>query len=96
VSLSPGQQQDASGGVSSLPGYEPTPAFAAEVAETFENLLGALPDDCCRTIALLMMENYTADQVAKKLGCTRRTVQRKLLVIRRTWQDFSGSELPVE
>ena len=96
VSLSPGQQQDASGGVSSLPSYEPTPAFAAEVAETCANLLGALPDDCCRTIALLMMENYTADQVAKKLGCTRRTVQRKLLVIRRTWQDFSGAELPVE
>jgi DNA-directed RNA polymerase specialized sigma24 family protein len=96
VSLSPGKQQDAPSGVNSLPGYEPTPAFAVEVAETCENLLGSLPDDCCRTIALLMLESYTAEQVAKKLGCTRRTVQRKLLVIRRTWQDSSDSELLVE
>jgi DNA-directed RNA polymerase specialized sigma24 family protein len=96
VSLHPGPQQNNLSGVNSLPGYEPTPAFAAEVAETCENLLGALPDDCCRTIALLMLENYTAEQVAKKLGCTRRTVQRKLLVIRRTWQDSSGTDFPVE
>lgn len=91
-----GPQQNAHGGVSLLPSYEPTPAFAAEVAETCANLLEALPDDCCRTIALLMLENYTADQVAKKLGFTRRTVQRKLLVIRRTWQDSFGTEVPVE
>lgn len=96
MSLQNGPQQDTPSGVNSLPSYEPTPAFAAEVAETCENLLSALPDDCCRTIALLMLENYTAEQVAQKLGCTRRTVQRKLLVIRRTWQDSSGTELPVE
>lgn len=96
VSPASGPQQDASGGVNSLPSYEPTPAFAAEIAETCENLLGALPDDSCRTIALLMLENYTAEEVAMKLGCTRRTVQRKLLVIRRTWQDSSGTEVPVE
>jgi DNA-directed RNA polymerase specialized sigma24 family protein len=82
--------------VNSLPSYEPTPAFAAEVAETCANLLGSLPDDCCRTIALLMLENYTAEQVAQKLECTRRTVQRKLLVIRRTWQDSSGIEFLID
>ncbi len=96
VSPPSGPRRDASGGVNSLPSHEPTPAFAAEVAETCEHLLGALPDDCCRTIALLMLENYTAEEVAMKLGCTRRTVQRKLLVIRRTWQDSSGLEIPVE
>lgn len=96
VTPSSGTQQDASGEVNSLPSCEPTPAFAAEVAETCKNLLGALPDDSCRTIALLMLENYTAEEVAMKLGCTRRTVQRKLLVIRRTWQDSFGSEIPVE
>ena len=91
-----GPQQNAQGGVNSLPSCEPTPAFAAEVAEACENLLGALPDDSCRTIALLMLENYTAEDVAKKLGCTRRTVQRKLLVIRRTWQDSSGIEFLID
>jgi DNA-directed RNA polymerase specialized sigma24 family protein len=96
VSLPRGHQLDAPCGVNSLPSYEPTPAFAAEVAETCANLLGSLPDDCCRTIALLMMENYTAEQVAQKLECTRRTVQRKLLVIRRTWQDSSGIEFLID
>lgn len=67
-----------------------------EVAETCENLLTSLPDDSCRTIAMLMLENYTAEQAAQKLGCTRRTIQRKLLVIRRTWQDSSCTELPDE
>lgn len=40
-----------------------------------------------------MLENYTAEQVAEKLGCSRRTVQRKLLVIRRTWQDAGKIEI---
>ncbi|NQV24670.1 MAG: hypothetical protein HQ518_09905 [Rhodopirellula sp.] len=92
--LSPEQQNDLRGGVDALPGCEPTPEFATEVAETCENLLASLPDDSCRQIALLMLENHTAEQVAEKLGCTRRTVHRKLLVIRRTWQDAGNTELP--
>lgn len=80
------KQDELHGGVQSLTGYEPTPEFAAEVAEACENLLASLPDEMCRRIALLKLENYTSDQVAEQLGCTRRTVQRKLLVIRRTWQ----------
>ena len=91
--LSPNQQDEERAGVKSLPGCEPSPEFATEVAETCENLLAALPDDSCRKIALLMLENYTAEQVAEKLGCSRRTVQRKLLVIRRTWQDAGKIEI---
>lgn len=72
--------------VEALAGREPTPEFAAEVAETCETLLASLPDDTARRIARLKLENHTADEIATKLGCTRRTVQRKLLVIRRTWQ----------
>jgi DNA-directed RNA polymerase specialized sigma24 family protein len=68
--------------------------FATEVGETCENLLASLPDDSCRQITLLMLENHTAERIAEKLGCARRTVHRKLLVIRRTWQDAGSSELP--
>ncbi len=92
----PEQQAEVLGGVNALPDYEPTPEFATEVAETCQNLLASLPDDSCRKIALLMLENYTAEQVAEKLGCSRRTVQRKLLVIRRTWQDAGGIEISGE
>ena len=79
-------------GLESLAGREPTPEFAAEVSETCEALMASLPDDTSRKIAVLKLENHTSEEIAVKLGCTRRTIQRKLLVIRRTWQDASGIE----
>jgi len=66
---------------------EPTPEFAAEVADTCEQLLAVLPDDVSRQVAILRLENHTDEEIATELNCTRRTVQRKLMVIRRTWQD---------
>ena len=78
--------------VQSLLAREPTPAFAAEVADTCDALLVALPDDNCRQIALLRLENLTADEIAAKLGCSRRTVQRRLLVIRQAWQAAAEAE----
>jgi len=75
-----------------LLGREPTPAFAAEVSDTCDALLASLPDDVSRRVALLKLENHTAEAIAATLGCTRRTVQRKLLVIRRTWQHAGGME----
>ena len=77
-------------GMESLAGREPTPEFAAEVSETCESLLASLPEETARRIALLKLENHTADESAAKLSCARRTVQRKLLVIRRTWQHAGG------
>lgn len=73
----------------SVESRELTPEFAAEFADTCEKLLAALPDDVSRKIALLKLENHTDEEVATALGCTRRTVQRRLMVIRRTWQDQS-------
>jgi DNA-directed RNA polymerase specialized sigma24 family protein len=75
-----------------LAGREPTPELAGEVSETCESLFAPLPDESSRKIAQLNLENHTANEIAAKLGCTRRTVQRKLLVIRRTWQHVSGIE----
>jgi DNA-directed RNA polymerase specialized sigma24 family protein len=85
------QQDDGRGGVESLAGREPTPEFAAEVGETCEALLALLPNDAYRRIALLRLENHTAEEIAAELDCTRRTVQRKLLVIRRAWRDEGGT-----
>ena len=86
------QGGDVPAGMDSLTGREPTPEFAAEVSDTCDALLAALPDDKSRQIALLKLERHTSDEVAAKLGCSRRTVQRKLLVIRRTWQHAVGIE----
>jgi DNA-directed RNA polymerase specialized sigma24 family protein len=64
-------------------GAEPTPEFAAMVAEEYRRLLDRLGDDVLRKVAILRMEGYTTDAVADQLGCARRTVARQLALIRR-------------
>jgi RNA polymerase sigma factor (sigma-70 family) len=74
-----------SAGFEEIAGADPTPEFAAMVAEEYQRLLEALPDPIHRRIAVLRMEGWNDDEIAEKLGCVRRTVGRKLQVIRNTW-----------
>lgn len=69
---------------------EPTPAFAAEVAEECRRLLGALGNPELKSVALWKMEGFTNQEVAGKLGCVVRSVERKLRLIRKIW----SKELP--
>ena len=64
-------------------GSEPTPEFAAMVAEEYRRLLERLDDDVLRKVAVLRMEGHTSDEIAGQLGCARRTVARQLALIRR-------------
>jgi DNA-directed RNA polymerase specialized sigma24 family protein len=66
-------------------GSEPTPAFAAQVAEECHRLLDSLRDADLRTIAVWKMEGYTTEEMAAKLGRAPRTVERKLDLIRKRW-----------
>ena len=50
-------------------------------------MLDRLSDSILRTIAVWKMEGYTTEEIATKLGCVPRTVERKLQVIRRLWGD---------
>jgi RNA polymerase sigma factor (sigma-70 family) len=65
---------------------EPTPAFAAEVAEQCQKLLDCLDDDELRLVALYKLEGYTNEEIAAKLGCVTRSVERRLRFIRKTWE----------
>ena len=64
---------------------DPSPDFAAEVAEECERLLRHLNDEILRSIALWKMEGFTAKEIADRLSCATRTVERKLRMIRRLW-----------
>jgi DNA-directed RNA polymerase specialized sigma24 family protein len=66
-------------------GREPTPDFAAQVAEECRRLLGLLPEDDLRAIALAKMEGRDHEEIAARLGCAPQTVQRKLGRIRSLW-----------
>jgi RNA polymerase sigma factor (sigma-70 family) len=67
-------------------GREPTPAFAAQVADELERLLAGLADDQLRSIALLKLEGYTNEEIGAQLGCAVRTVRRRLQLIRDAWE----------
>lgn len=66
-------------------GKEPSPAFAAMMADEFRNLLDLLPDDDLKTIAVCKMEGLSNDEIAKRLGFVPRTIERRLKVIRTLW-----------
>lgn len=69
-------------GIELVIGDEPTPAFAAEVAEETRRWLDALGSEELRSVALWKMEGDTNAEIAAKLGCVERTVERRLEVIR--------------
>ncbi len=66
-------------------GREPDPAFAAEVAEQVESLLGRLPDEELQQIAQRKLEGDTNEQIAAEIGLARATVERRLRLIRKCW-----------
>jgi DNA-directed RNA polymerase specialized sigma24 family protein len=76
---------DQNAGIEGVLADEPTPAFAAQVADECRHLLDDLADESIRTIAVWKMEGYTNTEIADKLGCAPRTVERKLERIRAKW-----------
>lgn len=64
----------------------PSPDFAAAAAEQFRRLLDALADPELQRVALDRMEGYTNDEIAERLGCARRTVARRVDLIKQVWQ----------
>jgi DNA-directed RNA polymerase specialized sigma24 family protein len=87
ASVQLGSDPEARGdGLEQVVGREPTPAFAAMVADECRRLLESLGDETLRRIALLRMEGYSDPEIAASLGCGLRTVGRKLELIRKAWQ----------
>ena len=68
-----------------IPGPEPTPELAAQMADEYQRLLDRLGDETLRAVARWKMEGWTNRQIAARLGCVEETVERKLRSIRRLW-----------
>jgi DNA-directed RNA polymerase specialized sigma24 family protein len=78
-------------GLDQVVGAEPTPAFAAVVAEDFRRLLDLLADEELREIALLKLEGHTNGQIAAKTGRSVPSVERRLKLIRDKWKQEYGT-----
>jgi RNA polymerase sigma factor (sigma-70 family) len=71
----------------------PTPAEAMVLNEALERRLDALGDPELRQISLLRLEGYANREIAERLACTERSIERKLSRIRTVWKsiDDGGS-----
>ena len=74
-------------GLAGVVGAEPSPEFAALLADECSRRLRDLPDESLRAVAVLKMEGYRNEEIAARLGCGLRTVARKLEIIRKAWTD---------
>jgi DNA-directed RNA polymerase specialized sigma24 family protein len=82
-----GPTDSAPGGLDQLAGREPTPAFAAQVAEEYRLLLGRLDDAELQFIAVRKMEGETVPEIAARLNCAPRSIERRLRLIRQIWEE---------
>ena len=69
---------------------EPTPEFVVMIAEETASKLASLPDPTLRQVAVLRMEGHSNQEIAARIGCVARTVERKLDVIRSLWDVEAG------
>lgn len=78
-------QDEMNGGIAQVLGREPTPELAHMMAEECQRLLDLLDDDGLKQVVLLRLEGYTCDEIAEQLGCTTRSVERRLQRVRAKW-----------
>ncbi len=70
-------------------GKEPTPEFAAELSDQLQRLLNKLRskgDDDLVRIALFRMDGYSHREIADKIGCSVRSIDRKMIMIAQVWE----------
>jgi RNA polymerase sigma factor (sigma-70 family) len=79
--------QDATG-LEWLAGQELSPEIVAMMDEELRRLFDLLADETLRRIARLRMEGHSGAEIAAQLGCNRRTVARKLELIRARWSEW--------
>ena len=76
---------DAARGLAEILGTEPTPSLFIAMDEQFRLLMEMLDDQQLREIALLKFQGHSNEEIATLQNCARRSVERKLQVIRARW-----------
>jgi len=63
----------------------PSPLSIESFLRDCEELFEKLDTDELRTIAILRIEGYSVDEIASRIGCAKRSVERRLNLIRQIW-----------
>jgi DNA-directed RNA polymerase specialized sigma24 family protein len=85
-----GQSAEEERGIEQIVGSEPTPEFAAQMAEECRRLLDRLGDPGLQAVAVAKMQGHSNAEIAARLGVVERTVERRLRVIRKLWGETEG------
>ncbi len=64
---------------------ERTPEYAAMMVEEYRILVTRLPDPRLRQVARLRLDGFTSEEIAGQLGCSVRSVARRVDEIRKIW-----------
>jgi DNA-directed RNA polymerase specialized sigma24 family protein len=83
--IPPGDDPDAAAGFEQFFGREPPPDLVNQLTEEFARRLRMLPAPDLRSVAQWKFEGYSNAEIARKLDCVEKTVERKLRVIRSIW-----------
>ena len=83
VSLQDGSDDEA---IIDVIGSEPSPELVLMMTESFELLMSHLGDGSLREIAVAKMEGYSNAELAQRFGCSERTIERRLHLIREKCQ----------
>jgi DNA-directed RNA polymerase specialized sigma24 family protein len=78
------------GGIAAHAGRTPTPEDVLAVKDELSHRLQQLDDSELQQIAVWSMQGWTNDEIARQLGCATRTVERRLVMIRKIWMEAEG------
>jgi RNA polymerase sigma factor (sigma-70 family) len=91
--LSGGDETGSAGWVlEQMEAADPSPVEAVVLNEALERRLQALADPGLRQIALWRLEGYTNGEIAGRLDCSDRQVERKLARIRSLWTSYTDAD----
>jgi DNA-directed RNA polymerase specialized sigma24 family protein len=65
---------------------EPSPEEASQMIDSANRLIEQLGDDKLKQIAQLKVDGWTNREIAKKVGCVERSIERKLQRICLVWE----------
>jgi DNA-directed RNA polymerase specialized sigma24 family protein len=77
-------------GIAGFLSREPTPEDAARFADDCAQLFHKLEDDTLKQIAQRRLEGHESAEIARELGVSTRTIDRKLRLIREIWSEESA------
>ena len=77
-----GRRTDDEQAIHEVIGNEPTPEFCALMSERLEAWMATLETPELQELVMGKMEGYTNEEMAERLGCSVRTIERRLRLVR--------------